>query len=238
MLRLYALLLAFFTLPLAAEPLRFASQPHQASVLELYTSQGCSSCPPADAWLSQLVDHPALWESLFSMAFHVDYWDRLGWRDPFADARHSKRQYDYQRSGATRVVYTPGFFLNGREWRGNSEDAWLPDRGLPGAKLSVLVEQGSASVSYAGTDVVVHLALLGFGHTMEVGAGENRSRTLRQDFVVLDWQRHQAPEGLWRGELPRPSPSLSSRGTRQALMVWISEPGGPQPLQAAGGWLD
>ena len=71
---------------LAAET-RFESGPQQISLVELYTSEGCSSCPPAEAWLSRLKEEPGLWKNFVPIAFHVDYWDRLGWRDRFSSPR-------------------------------------------------------------------------------------------------------------------------------------------------------
>ena len=64
-------------------------------MLELFTSQGCSSCPPADAWLSGLVQRSGLWREVIPLAFHVDYWDRIGWKDRFANPGYSERQRDY-----------------------------------------------------------------------------------------------------------------------------------------------
>jgi len=62
----------------------FETGPQKTHLIELFTSQGCSSCPPAEAWLSKLKNEPGLWKNFVPLAFHVDYWDRLGWRDPFA----------------------------------------------------------------------------------------------------------------------------------------------------------
>lgn len=215
--------------------LQFSSPPGQVSLLELYTSQGCSSCPPADAWLSTLVDHPKLWRELIPVAFHVDYWDRLGWKDPFGSADNTRRQYQHQRSGATRAVYTPGFLLNGREWRGRGRQGWLPERGLQGAALSVGVVGERIVINYEHTEAAldVHVALLGFGLETPVGAGENRRKTLREDFVMLAHTTATMQDGHWRATMP-----VSAAVTeRRALVVWVSQPGQAQALQAAGGWL-
>src|SRR3569832_1871687 len=88
------------------------------SLLELYTSEGCSSCPPADRWLSHLPDDAGV----VPLAFHVDYWDRLGWRDPFAQAAFSQRQR--ARNNGTGWVYTPQVMLDGKDYR-------TRQRGLP-----------------------------------------------------------------------------------------------------------
>src|SRR5437867_7110380 len=101
----------------------FESGPQKVRLLELFTSQGCSSCPPAEAWLSQLKSNPRLWKNFVPLAFHVDYWDRLGWRDPFAAKEWTARQYQYSANWKSESVYTPGFVLRseerrvGKEWR-------------------------------------------------------------------------------------------------------------------------
>ncbi len=84
---------------LGAAPLQFTSPETRVTLLELYTSEGCSSCPPADRWLSGLRDDPRLWREVVPVAFHVDYWDAIGWPDRFASAAHSERQRTYARSG-------------------------------------------------------------------------------------------------------------------------------------------
>ena len=208
-------------------------------VLELFTSQGCSSCPPADRWLSRLREHPQLWDGLIPLAFHVDYWDRLGWPDPFANPGHSARQRAYARSGASAAVYTPGFILAGREWRG-----WFQGRPL---RLPKDAEVGTLGLQLAGNrlklsfsastpappDLSAHVARLGFGLRTEVSRGENAGSRLRHDFVVLSLQQI-APNGThsWKTRLP-PAP----RGERQAIVAWLSAPGQLAPYQAVGGWL-
>ena len=112
------------TLSVAAEA-RFGSGPQQTALIELYTSEGCSSCPPAEAWMSRLKDSPGLWKQFVPIAFHVDYWDRLGWRDRFSSQRWTERQRRYASLWQSESVYTPAVVVNGRE-----------QRGLPGASLS------------------------------------------------------------------------------------------------------
>src|ERR1700730_751970 len=94
----------------------FESGPERTHLLELFTSEGCSSCPPAEAWMSKLKAEPRLWKDFVPIAFHVDYWDRLGWRDPFASKEWTARQYQYSTTWKSESVYTPGFVLDGREW--------------------------------------------------------------------------------------------------------------------------
>ena len=87
-------------------------------MIELYTSEGCSSCPPAEAWLSTWKSSPDLWKSVFPVAFHITYWDDLGWTDSFAQPAFTQRQRDYAARLGQDSVYTPEFVVNGREWRG------------------------------------------------------------------------------------------------------------------------
>src|SRR6188472_2378721 len=107
-------------------------------LIELFTSEGCSSCPPAEAWLSKLKDEPRLWRDFVPMAFHVDYWDRLGWRDPFATKEWTARQYDYSARWRSTTVYTPGFVLDGREWRNSALPSASNDK--PGVLMIVVAE--------------------------------------------------------------------------------------------------
>lgn len=109
------LLVAVTAQPIQA--LTLQSPLERVNLMELYTSHGCSSCPPADAWLRKLESHPRLWRELIPLAFHVDYWDHLGWSDRFASPAFSNRQREHRHRGVIRSVYTPGFLLNGREWR-------------------------------------------------------------------------------------------------------------------------
>jgi hypothetical protein len=92
-------------------------------VIELFTSEGCSSCVPADKWMATFTEHPALFTNIVPMAFHVDYWNYIGWTDPFAKREYSQRQRNHEKTGAIKSVYTPGFVINGQEWRG-----WFANR--------------------------------------------------------------------------------------------------------------
>ena len=102
---------------LTAENLSYESSAKRTELLELYTSEGCSSCPPADRWLSKLLQDQALWTAFIPVAFHVDYWDYIGWKDRFARSTYSQRQRRYAREQSLRTVYTPGFILNGKPTR-------------------------------------------------------------------------------------------------------------------------
>ncbi|MEO5720302.1 MAG: DUF1223 domain-containing protein [Chthoniobacterales bacterium] len=216
----------------------FTSPPTRAHLLELYTSEGCSSCPPAESWLSKLKDAPGLWTEFVPLAFHVDYWDRLGWRDPFASKAWTARQYRYSASWKSSSVYTPAFVLNGREWRNSGVPS--ASRETPGVlKISVLnperVRVNFAPAKVEGRAYEVHVARLGFDVKINVKAGENRGRELLHDFVVLALAKAQLGEGAAEVALPAGTPTPGGT-TRRAIVAWVTEAGGMEPLQAVGGW--
>jgi len=167
-----------------AATLELASPVQQAALLELYTSEGCSSCPPADRWLSQFRSDPRLWKNIVPVAFHVDYWNHLGWQDRFSDAGYTKRQHSYQRYGYLGFVYTPGLIFNGREWRG-----WFERQGLPATKpdnigiLKATIDDNTVTAEFEParsmpSPLILNIALLAFDQTSDVSAGENRGKNL------------------------------------------------------------
>ena len=218
-----------------AGQLNFSSGTRQVTLLELYTSQGCSSCPPAERWLNEYLDDTALWTDIVPLAFHVDYWDYLGWKDAYATPEYGERQRAYARAGKARSVYTPGLFANGREWRGWSLRVPPRASGKQPGNLSVTVESNRVSATFESGNgpYELHIAVLGFDIHTEVERGENRNTTLQQQFVVLVHRSHTSTDGHWNVLLPQGT----STAPRYALAAWISAPGDPAPLQATGGWL-
>jgi len=105
----------------AAEKLTVVSSQQQTAVVELYTSEGCSSCPPADQWLGALIEIPRDELDALVLAFHVDYWDYLGWKDRFGSPRHTSRQRQLGANNNQRSIYTPEFFVDGAEVRGTTK---------------------------------------------------------------------------------------------------------------------
>jgi len=102
----------------ASETLTVETGSHQTAVVELYTSEGCSSCPPADEWLEALIDIDSDEIDILALAFHVDYWDYIGWKDPFGSAKHTSRQRQLGANNRQSNIYTPEFFVDGIETRG------------------------------------------------------------------------------------------------------------------------
>ena len=206
------------------------SPAHSVALVELYTSEGCSSCPPADRWVSELGRSGLGVDEVVPRALHVDYWERLGWKDRFADRRFSERQRELADLAGRRVIYTPGVFLNLREFRGWDSDAQFRravkavNSRPAGADIRLALDAGapgqlpvSASFSVrSGTApkrAQAFIALYESGLVTAVAAGENRGATLHHDNVVRKWigpidlkggsAEHRSVLALDRGSNPR-----------------------------------
>ena len=221
-----------------AAPQVFASGENRTHLIELYSSEGCSSCPPAEAWLNGLRGDPGLWRDFVPVAFHVDYWDRLGWTDRLATREFTARQYAYAEVWGANTVYTPGFVLDGRDWPGRSGRKPPPLSGDKTGALKVELAEGRVRVTFEPTVAgayEVHVALLGGGIVSPVKAGENRGETLQHEFVALALVTHPLSSG--RSEFDLPAFPASGK-KRRALAVWVTHPRSLEPVQATGGWLD
>ena len=225
---------------LAAEKIDWHSGDQRVALVELYTSEGCSSCPPADRFLSSLSSRDGLFHQFIPLAFHVDYWDYLGWRDRFANADYSLRQRRYAAAAGLRSVYTPAMVIGGHEWRGllrgqrGFTEAVDSGRDAVG-DLSVSGTLAALQLHYAGAlppQARVNWAWFGMGLRTEVAAGENRGRQLEHDFVVLDWQHRPLSAASTEVTVP----AAPQRGQQHTgLAIWISAGNNPAPLQAVAG---
>jgi hypothetical protein len=231
----------------AADPLHFSSGPSRVALIELYTSEGCSSCPPADQWLGELKDKPGLWKEYVPVEFHVNYWDGLGWKDRLSSRAFTSREYAYASAWGSRSVYTPCFVRNGSEWR----PLWGgPGAGAAGQSglLSVdMTGDGSCRVLFTPEGApddraayTVHVALLGGGISSKVTAGENGGETLRHEFVVIGLEEKllsaEAAGGPVGATVTIPKPAVTDT-KRRALAAWVTRGDELVPLQATGGWL-
>lgn len=223
------LLLACLAAPLAAPAATCSreSPAHTVALLELYTSEGCSSCPPADRWLRELSSRFSA-EQLVPLALHVDYWDYIGWQDRFADRRFSERQKQLSRFSGGGTIYTPEVFAGMKELRAWRTEASLVQRirqinGTPaGASIALQMSPSGANAA----DVQAKFALAQSaapGRAMqgvlvlyenrlssEVRAGENHGVTLQHDRVVRYWSAPVALDapggrGEWRQIIDLPA---------------------------------
>jgi hypothetical protein len=235
-----------------AQTITFESSTEAAAMVELYTSEGCSSCPPAERWFSSLYNNENLWTTLFPVAFHVDYWDYLGWKDPFASPSFSLRQRKYEHYRHTNNVATPGFVVDGKGWNG-----WFRGQSLPDIQ-SMNNSGGNSDVikaEFNGLNVrvnfstlpesdtlkntpKVHVAILAFDIVIPVKGGENRGRDLKHDFVVVGYQDSYLMQSGddWQVNVKRPDTHQYDE-YRQAAVIWVSDGDDPRPVQVAGGWL-
>jgi len=248
--RLARLLLLLMALPALAdeeEAYRAASPPHRVALLELYTSEGCSSCPPTDRFLSALKDSVIDNRQVVPLAFHVTYWDYIGWQDRFADAAFDQRQRRQASLNASRRVYTPQLLLNGNDYRGyrtfandvrtvNSQEAGAAieleamvngERSLQtGIKVVIKPPAGDEQ------EHVVWLAVFENDLDSEVTDGENEGAHLQHDYVVrklygpypVDGSSTRVTETIRLGQ----DWKLSDLG----LAAFVQQSGGSEVVQA------
>jgi hypothetical protein len=210
-----------------------------AALVELYTSEGCSSCPPADRWLSRVGQaYPP--ERLVPLALHVDYWDYIGWKDPYAKREFSQRQRRLSLLQRQALVYTPQVLLQGmdyRAWAGEDFERRLarinaqPAR----ARLELDAQAGTAGKLHvrvkaeaADPKAVFYVASYENRLQSQVTAGENQGRLLVHDHVALEWQ---GPYGLGARELDLP---LLPKGkpAQSGVVAFVQNPATAEVLQA------
>jgi len=204
---LQRILLLFLALGLATDAQALQCRAQSAKVttalVELYTSEGCDSCPPADRWLSSLGASGYAPDRVVPIALHVDYWDYIGWKDPYAKQAFTARQRKMASLARAAFVYTPQVLLQGRDYRNwragdferevakiNAQPAkarisLLLDLGRPGALAVEAAAQLENAVPWA--DMALYLGAYENKLVSEVKAGENRGKTLPHDYVVLQW---------------------------------------------------
>lgn len=172
-------------------------------LVELFTSEGCSSCPPADKLLSEIVDTSVEGVELIGLSFHVDYWDYIGWEDPYASKDFTKRQRTYARKFYSSQVYTPQMVVNGKyEFVGSNKSKWksllseLKDEreGYSFDQATVLIKENELILDVSSKDsrdVILNAALVERGLSQDVTRGENRGKILKHDNVVRSFQSRQ-----------------------------------------------
>ena len=192
-----ALALAAATATAAAQTCSATSPAHTVALVELYTSEGCSSCPPADQFLGSRRAAGLRADQAVLLSLHVDYWNDIGWIDPFSRAAFTARQRWLSNLAGTRTIYTPEFFIAGKELRN-----W--DDGLQSAVQRINARPARAAIAVhaatpgarewavnvnaaAAPGSLLQLALVESSLASKVVRGENAGRTLRHDFVVRDW---------------------------------------------------
>jgi hypothetical protein len=222
-------LLALPLTALAASPAcEMRSGERLTPVIELYTSEGCSSCPPADQWFSTLKGKPVV-----AQAFHVGYWDYIGWVDRFATPANSNRQRELAAINGLRSVYTPQLVRNGRDWRDYVRA--LDGNALARATISLQLTNATDSFEARVTPASgvaswsAYWTVTEHGHSSRVKAGENTGATLQHDFVV----RQYTPVGRYQGSQTLKFVAIAAQaGHPRQINLVVSDPKTGEPLQA------
>ena len=211
-------------------------------VVELFTSQGCNSCPPADAVLSELSKRG----DVITLGYHVNYWDYLGWRDTLATAENTARQHEYRKSFDARSVYTPQAVVNGRLHVNGAKrhevESALMSLNSDGQGLVVDVEiekRGDTvliSAGPGGSGQKAHLMIVYYDHakSVDIGKGENGGRQIRYVNPVTEVQA----AGMWHGdkatfELPASEIAKKGPGGCAVLLQSVGKDRAPGPILGA-----
>ncbi|MEM6634787.1 MAG: DUF1223 domain-containing protein [Pseudomonadota bacterium] len=220
-------------LSVSVMPVLPASAQTQDVLVELYTSQGCNSCPPSDELLGELAER----EGIIALALHVDYWDYIGWKDEFADPAHGLRQKRYAREAGRNVVYTPQMIISGQTSVEGTKPMELMDK-IQAAKTRqapvdlALVRRGGTltinarAISRVTGPVSVYLVRYAPERTVSIARGENRGRTLTYHNVVTSW----VTVGNWDPRRPL-SVDVPLRGADETAVIVQQD--GPGPVLAA-----
>ena len=238
-----AVLTLFIAATSVADNIMLKSGTQKNQLVELFTSEGCSSCPPADAWISKLKKADDLWTDVVPIAFHVDYWDQLGWKDKLARKDFSDRQRRYRQEGLINQVYTPGFVVDGQEWRGFFRRKSLSKLSPQEVgEISAQINTGTVSAEFkpeivTNKTITFHIAVLGFDISSEIEAGENSGKSLNHDFAVIAYDQVMANKenDTFVANLDLPQSEIEA--PKKAVVVWVSEASSQFPVQVVGNWL-
>ncbi|HEY8084506.1 MAG TPA: DUF1223 domain-containing protein [Methylophilaceae bacterium] len=197
-LRWSCFLAALFSTSVLAAECSVQSGAQRVALLELYTSEGCSSCPPTDKWVSSLEKHGYTSDKVIPIALHVDYWDYIGWKDRFADPTFTARQHAQAELDRSSFVYTPQVVLDGKDYRSYVSGSRFADdvneinhsAARANIALTVTHDAGQYSLkvtAHGPAKSVLYLALVENGLSSDVKAGENSGTKLYHDHVVRAW---------------------------------------------------
>ncbi|MGA4069801.1 DUF1223 domain-containing protein [Ralstonia nicotianae] len=225
------------------------SPPHTVAVVELYTSEGCNSCPPADRWLSRTAADPQRW---IALALHVDYWNGPGWKDPFSRAAFTGRQRALGDAAHALTIYTPEVFVSGRELRRWADPTdfsrAIEARNARPAQAEITLDATAGStqrmalqtrarftlrpLGSGAEPAVAWIALTQNGLVSHPSGGENGGVELHHDHVVREWIgpiRLNEPTTTWQGEIALPA---GARPADVGLAALIERPHDAEILQA------
>lgn len=223
----------------------FVSQKHKTPVLELFSSEGCSSCPPAERQFSLLKNHKGLWVDFVPINFHVDYWNRLGWTDPYSKELYTQRQHQYAQYWNRKNVYTPAFAFQSQDLGPVLKFSELDN--IKKIKSSVEIKvhvteknnQYFLKISTAQLEknkkYELFASIMSNDLVSEVTSGENSGRTLQQNFVALASQQKMLEQP--KVELVFDKNKFMQK-KKTSFVVWVTEVKNPEIIQSVGGYID
>lgn len=222
-----------------ADTIHMESGEQRNILVELYTSEGCSSCPPAEKYLNNLKKNKGLWQNIIPIAFHVDYWDYLGWRDRYAQKSFGERQSQYAKLKRVSTVYTPAFIVNGDAWRPGIFSSEIKNKNQKSGVLIAELENNTLHATYQSLNAThvplnLNVAVLGMGLLSNIERGENAGRKAEHEFVVVGYKSSVSQTADWKIKLPVLHYQDSSK---HALAVWVSTVDNPTPLQSVGSYI-
>ncbi|HET8875613.1 MAG TPA: DUF1223 domain-containing protein [Casimicrobiaceae bacterium] len=221
-------------------------------LIELYTSEGCDSCPPAERWLSSRFGAAGTASQAIALAFHVDYWDRLGWVDRFANADYTARQYAMMHANGGTFVYTPQLLLQGRDfaaWRDadtspidaaarTNAAATIVVDVVPGERELVVHADARIVHDSGAHDAELFVAYADSGLVSQIGAGENRGLRLTHDHVVRTLRLAGRDSGAGHVDATLTLTRPIERGARPMLVAFVERASTGDVLQALALPLD
>ena len=235
-------LIIIFLLFQGLNAINFKSPENKVSLIELYTSEGCSSCPRADEWLNKLKEHKNLFKTFIPLAFHVTYWDFLGWKDSFGKKYFDKRQRNYSSNvWKKNSVYTPQFVIDSKEYR-----QWFSSKKFPKIKneyagiLEADLENNKIKVSYINSNknmnllININILILENNLKVLVKKGENKNKILKHNFVVKDFYNYRSE--IKNGEFKN-SYSLDIQDKKNKILIVFISSESNQQIQALGSYL-
>lgn len=190
------LLIVFFSFSIFGKS--FSSPEHKLQLVELFTSQSCSSCPPAESWMNSMKFKEGLYKEFVPIEFHVDYWNYLHWRDPFSKPEFTKRQREYNRK-LKAGVYTPQYIVDGKDeknWWSKKDKLLIA--GIKVGKISGNLDKRNKKIKYSFIPpkqsneslYICHITEQLAGQATKIPRGENAGKTLKHEFIVLRHLNH------------------------------------------------
>lgn len=235
-----SLILFIFLIPSLTLALTIESPKSKVHLIELFTSESCSSCPPAQDWLNALKKSPKLWKEIVPVGFHVDYWNHLSWKDPFSKEAYTSRQRNYARLMGSSTVFTPQLLLNGR--RNLKSRSPYPERSSKiVGKLNVVYNEKSGDTALVldkayGQKLLCHGAVLGSADKRQISSGENSGKVLRHEFVAIGFvsakSKRVGDQHHCRFKLVIETKNVKTKD--KALAFWVSDPSTGEVIQAIG----